>query len=73
MRNAHNNIYQDGNGPHNGETKMTASWAIVDKSTGLAVREVRNTPKNAEAIKHLKPEYEAVPIAKYLSGLSARQ
>ena len=51
---------------------MTASYVIVDKRTGVAVREVLNTLKNVEAIKHLKSEYEAVPIAKYLSSFSKR-
>jgi hypothetical protein len=44
----------------------TASWVIREKETACVICETFN----GDAIPHLKPQYEAVPILQYLQELN---
>jgi len=48
--------------------EITASWVIVEKSTGKAIMETFNATLAAR----VKGEFEAVPILEYLQGLNGK-
>ena len=48
--------------------EITASWVIVEKSTGKAIMETFNATLAAR----VKSEFEAVPILEYLQSLNGK-
>jgi hypothetical protein len=46
----------------------TASWVIRERATGLVILETFSPV----VVRHLKPQYEAVPILEYLQALNRK-
>ena len=53
---------------HMSSLNRTASWVIRERATGLVILETFSPA----VVRHLKPQYEAVPILEYLQSLNRK-